>query len=1202
MFLNALSAQTAKPKTTQKLPENIFNKLKIEDSNGHIITNPKKRKALLLKRLQQQDSVRALFNRNPLTQPAVSLCSNGTFEEFESGGATNILKNFRYSIENPLNPIQCQPGETEANQGIREYTPAPTGLYAKTVPSNFLDEFIGNINGFDQFVLKINFKHTEMDAMGVVQGRRFKTDNETRLKFNYKAVLQSITGSDHDNEQPYFKARVVRNNGQVVDEICLIGNPDNCIFTQAPNLENGSIVLYTPNWQSGILDISAIPNNEEFTIEFMASRCGLGGHFGYAYVDDICLLHSSENLQGSIELDPLYKVCPTLPLSVCGSFTIPNSGGISATVTSITLNVHNETNGIAYTTSTPASLDLATHRFCFNLDAANFPNVTAAGYNVEVIINYGLLQTNCSGTSFNTASDDDANPGWDIWFLNCANCDIDLHTADLLLCDTNHNGTENFNLADANPLVTNNAAGITFSYFSTLANATNNTSPITAFASYTSASAPIFVRAEKSPTCYKIIAVNLIVKNPSASISGILNVCGGSTVLTATPGVSYLWGNGATTQSITATAVGTYSVTVTDSYGCTAVGTVTILNNLVAVLPTIVVTQPTCFIATGSISVTSPASQYSYDGGTTWVTNSTLGNLAVGDYKVKVRTAAGCTSFDTTISLIPFLSNHPDFSAVHPTFCGDVGSITITTVAPFYSFDDGVTWVTDNTKSGLPSGIYLIRIKDAFGCISNANSAELNGQFLDRPLYIKDNPYCGIAGSIIVTTPAAAYSFDGGTTWQASNTMANLVAGSYLVKIRDSRGCTSPNAYVYLTDLEDTYPDYTIDNAGCGKYASITITTPGDTYSFDGGITWTTNPVLANQNGPVSYQLKVRKGTCASKVEYANIYSHFMPIPAPNDYDPTICDDLNDGTENVDLTIYNTNVIANSTAFTFTYFKTLPDAEANYNAIGNYTACPLSNADNKIYVRVTSADDCFKVVVLSFTLLDTPVIIMENAFPLCEFKTVVIDAGGGFDSYLWSNGRTTREIIIDIPGDYWVTTTQDHMTTHGILTCSSTKNFNIFLSNPATFTDIKTYDWTDDNNMITAYVDGLGVYEYSLDGIHYQDSPSFFSLPNGDYKIYVHDKNECGTVKQDVFLLMYPRFFTPNDDTYHDTWKIKFSEFEPGLIVYIFDRDGKLLKELGNNMGWDGTLNDRELPSTDYWFLVKRGNGREYRGHFTLKR
>lgn len=1175
--------------------------IKIEDKNGHLITDPLKRATYFTNKQHCLDSIRAKHNKSVLNQIAVPLCNNGSFEEFENLGG-NVLKSFRYTTDEQLNPIQCKDPGGIANQGIKQYDPTDTALMASTVPANFLDEYIGDLHAFDQYALQVNYKHTDLSAMGVVQAKRFKTDNETRLKFNYKAVLQSINDSGHFEEQPYFKARVINSSGLVVSEFCVIGDPTNCIFSQAPNLEGGSIVLFTQNWQSGILDISAIPNNEEFTIEFMASRCGLGGHFGYAYVDDICYLHSNENLQGSIALDPLYKICPAMPISVCGDFTVPNSGGIFATITSIVLNVRNATNGIVYTSQTPAVLDLATKHFCFDLVAANFPDVANAGYNVDVTINYGLLQTNCAGTSFNTASDDDANPGWDIWFLNCVGCDIDLHTANLLLCDTNHNGTESFNLSSADALVTANTAGLTFSYFNTLADATADTNPITGFTAYTSTSGPVFIRVTKTPTCFKIIPVNLIVKNPSASISGILNVCSGSTVLTASPGTSYLWGNGAVTQSITVTAIGTYTVTVTDAFGCQALGSVTILNSSVAVQPTIVVTQPTCFSNTGTIAITSTASEYSYDNGVTWVTTSSMTNLPIGTYQIKIRTLAGCTSYGTDIHLIPYLSSFPDFNSVNPAFCGDIGSITITTAAPFYSFDDGVTWVTDNTKGNLPSGTYLIRIKDSFGCISNFNSVVLNGEFLDPPTFINTDPYCGNRGDITITTPAASYSFDGGTIWQTSNYLGNLEDGSYIIKIKDYRGCTSPNVYVYLNNLESSYPNYVITPAGCGVYASIRITTLADQYSFDDGATWTANPEITNLPGGENFRLKVRRGSCMSYVEYASIYSRYMPIPVANDYEIVLCDDLNDGSENVDLKVYDTNLISNFATYTFTYFRSVSDAENNSNQISNYTSCNLSNTNNLVYVRVTSSDGCHKVVQLIFSFLDSPVIIMGDSFPLCVSKTVFIDAGPGFDSYLWSDGSTTQINSMDQPGNQWVIVTQDHNTIHGTLTCSSTKNFNIFLSNPATITQIQTYDWTDYNNMITVFVKGLGDYEYSLDGIHYQDSPSFYALSTGEYKVFVHDKNECGTVDKEVFLLMYPRFFTPNDDTYNDFWKVHTSEFEPGLTVKIFDREGKLLKEMGHINGWDGNYNGVPMPANDYWFVVTRANGREYRGHFTLKR
>jgi gliding motility-associated-like protein len=1192
----------AQNKQINNIIKSSFNKNStIEDHQGHLITDSVEKKLYYYKKEQEIERNNKKTVTNTL-QNAVHLCSNGNFEEFESVSGTYVLKHFQYTTGNPQNPTQCKSVEVDANQGINQYNPADNGLMATTVPSNFIDEYIGNINAFDQYTLKINYKES-FNTSGIVQAKRFKTNNETNLKFNYKSVLQSITENGHVNEQPFFKVRIINKNGVVVDEFCTIGDPQNCIFTQAPNLEGGSIVLYTKNWQSGMLNISSIPNNEEFTIEFTASRCGLGGHFGYAYIDDICLLHSDENIQGSIELDPLFKICPTLPISVCGNFTIPNSGGISASVDTITLNVYNDLNAIIYTTTTPLSLDLTTKKFCFEILAANLPNIINGNYNVGVSIKYGVLQTNCAGTNFSIATDDDSNPGWDISFINCASdCNFTLQSGNLTLCDGNSNGKEFFDLTHANSIITGTQSGLTYTYFKTLADATNNTNVIVNFSHFESYTSTIFARVTKDVDCFKIIAFELIVKNPFATISGILNICSGNTTLTASHGVSYLWSNGDITQSTVVTNTGTYSVVVEDSSGCISNASTTILPNQVAVLPTVVTIQPDCFIATGKISVTSAASEYSYDDGHTWTTNSQINNLAVGTYLVKIKTVSGCISYSVPITIIPFLTSFPNFSSINPSSCGGVGSITITTIGSEYSFDDGNTWTTNNTANNLPLGNYLIRVKNEFGCISNFNSVDLVGEFMPAPLYKTESPYCSNTGSITITTPADKYSFDGGNTWQTSNTLDNLVAGSYIIKIKNAQGCTSPNVYVYLNNFEYSYPYYSIEDAGCEKYATVTINTPADFYSFDGGITWSANNILSNLNGGTSLIIMIRKGqNCVSYPGYAYINSYYRSLPVVTNYATLICDDLNNGAENINLTTYNSYLVTNPSSYNFSYYNSLNGAQnqSSTELITNYNSYNLNVTQKFIYIRITDSYGCASIANIEFTLIRTPVINIENKYYLCENFTVTINENSGFDSYLWSDGSTDSTIVISQPGNYSLTVTQ----IHGSVICSTTKTFPVILSNPATTINFDTEDWTINDNIVTVKAYGLGNYEYSLNGIDYQNSNIFYGLEMGEHKIYVRDKNGCGVRKKDVFLLIHPKFFTPNGDGYNDTWKIRFSSLEPNLKYQIFDQHGKLLKELLNDgPGWDGIYNGIQLPASDYWFVVTRANGKEHKGHFTLKR
>ena len=88
----------------------------------------------------------------------------------------------------------------------------------------------------------------------------------------------------------------------------------------------------------------------------------------------------------------------------------------------------------------------------------------------------------------------------------------------------------------------------------------------------------------------------------------------------------------------------------------------------------------------------------------------------------------------------------------------------------------------------------------------------------------------------------------------------------------------------------------------------------------------------------------------------------------------------------------------------------------------------------------------------------------------------------------------------------------------------------------------------------------------------------------------------------------YPLYFTPNGDGYHDTWNIIGISNQLDAEIYIFDRYGKLLKQLSpTSLGWDGTFNGEALPSSDYWFIVNYrepsdDTKKEFKAHFTLKR
>lgn len=158
---------------------------------------------------------------------------------------------------------------------------------------------------------------------------------------------------------------------------------------------------------------------------------------------------------------------------------------------------------------------------------------------------------------------------------------------------------------------------------------------------------------------------------------------------------------------------------------------------------------------------------------------------------------------------------------------------------------------------------------------------------------------------------------------------------------------------------------------------------------------------------------------------------------------------------------------------------------------------------------------------------------------------------------------------------------------------------------------IDVIDDLSDLNIIEVFMQGNGSYEYAINGGEFQDSPIFTDVPPGENTLIVNDKNGCGTTAPIPFLVVgYPKFFTPNGDGIHDAWQVYGIDTLTDPVIYIFDRYGKLLKQLdANTLGWDGTFNGRAMPSSDYWFRMEYARDQSgvlvaetIRTHFSLVR
>jgi gliding motility-associated-like protein len=334
----------------------------------------------------------------------------------------------------------------------------------------------------------------------------------------------------------------------------------------------------------------------------------------------------------------------------------------------------------------------------------------------------------------------------------------------------------------------------------------------------------------------------------------------------------------------------------------------------------------------------------------------------------------------------------------------------------------------------------------------------------------------------------------------------------------------------------------------------------------------------------------------------------------------TTCDDesdplVQDGKIAFDTTTFQSTILGTQTGIAVKYF----------DGSGNPLSSPLPNPfvtgtqNVKVVVENPINTTCTASIDIPFIVEPLPNINLntngdENKLVCQNDPTFFVQLDAGIQdgsptnnySYIWSKdgvgipGKTAYTLDVNAEGIYTVQVSN-------ISGCSRIRTIKVTASDVAYIENIAIVDMTDINT-ITINVTGTGDYEYSLDepSGFFQDSNFFNNVPAGIHDIYINDKNGCGPVtRATIAVVGLPKFFTPNNDGYNDYWNVKGVNvtFNANSIIHIFDRYGKLLKQIApTSEGWDGTLNGNPMPGDDYWYTIRLEDGREAKGHFSLKR
>ena len=264
-----------------------------------------------------------------------------------------------------------------------------------------------------------------------------------------------------------------------------------------------------------------------------------------------------------------------------------------------------------------------------------------------------------------------------------------------------------------------------------------------------------------------------------------------------------------------------------------------------------------------------------------------------------------------------------------------------------------------------------------------------------------------------------------------------------------------------------------------------------------------------------------------------------------------------------------------------------------------------------VYYRVTSLQNpgCFDASgSFDYTLVVPPRLELPEQAYICAgvseplLGPLIPEEGV---SYSWSTGETSPRITVTEPGRYTLTAIRNE----GGTPCEVTDTVEVVASVPPGIGQILVED-LQVSNTITVEPEQEGTFEYALNDGPFQSSPVFRDVPAGNHILHMRDALGCGSLTETITVVGFGTFFTPNGDGMHDYWNISGLAELTDPEVFIFDRYGKLLKQLDEtSAGWDGTFNGSPLPATDYWFRLnytddagQRVTAKYLKAHFALKR
>jgi gliding motility-associated-like protein len=703
-------------------------------------------------------------------------------------------------------------------------------------------------------------------------------------------------------------------------------------------------------------------------------------------------------------------------------------------------------------------------------------------------------------------------------------------------------------------------------------------------------------------------------------------------------------------RNFTNLTAGTYTVNVRDSKGCVATTSVTlVIPTPIAVTASSNITMLSCFgDKTATITVNLPSGgqglNYMYTLNTTSLVPATasgpqaspvFNGLGAGTYTITVTDGYSCagTSNPIVITEPTKIKSNLVVAATQTCLTQTMLTLSATGGTGIYSYSANAAFTTvlgsfaSSVTFPVPVGTYHYYVKDANGCVGivsndieivpletlilnvDATNAVINCKG-DLSGVIVSNAQGGLGNYVYTLLDGAGIPIVPAPIQITPGNFTQLAAGNYKVRV-DSGDCNTITGTPIvikepLTSISVVHTEINVTCFGQGN-GQINVTASGGT----GIIKYAISPRL-DQFFNLGIFVNLQPGLYDIIAQDENgCYQYItgIVISEPNPIVPSltagsmlpeICFGDKDGAFSIDIV-----------------GGTMPYSVSLDNASGVYTTGALTQAQfdfsgltggtHTVYIRDANGCAVEFVVAMPESVKINPIAVVDYSCvnnSASNSVTVKVDASitdlTDLDYSLDGTPYQLANVFTNVvPGTNHII---DVRHTNGCI--QRTATFDILQVDPLAL----VLNDGGLNEIVAVATGGAGGYQYTFNGESNGSSNSFIIRESGDYTVTVTDANGCVATATRYFEFIdvcIPNYFTPNGDGVMDGWAPGCTINYKDLTFDVFDRYGRKIATYRLGQYWDGKYNGTELPSGDYWYVLKLNDlkdAREFVGHFTLYR